>query len=118
MTSDDRDVDELVRLLARKVEAVEADPASATVVVVRDGVQHRLHLPRTVLAEALRQAEQPGGHPFGGDLPPVEACARLVVVHLDESLATREAHESGWWSYDGGFFQPQPPWEAHRRPGA
>jgi hypothetical protein len=40
--------------------------------------------------------------------------AALMLVHLDESLATREPHESGWWTYRFGFFHPLPPWEAHR----
>ena len=114
MTSDDRDVDELLCAFARRVGAVQADPASSTVVLAPGGVAQRLHLPRAVLAEALRADDQP----FGGDLTPVEACVRLMVVHLDESLATREPHESGWWSYDGAFFEPLPPWEAHRRAGA
>ena len=105
-------------VVAAGVAAVEVDLPAAVVVLVRDGAQHRLHLPRAVLAEALRQVARPGGDPFGGDLAPVEACARLMTVHLDESLATREANESGWWSYDGGFFEPEPPWEAHRRRGA
>ena len=109
---DDRDVDELVRRFAAKVEAVEVDPGQALVVLVRDGVQHRLHLPRPLLVAALREDD----HPFGPGLEPVEACARLMWVHLDESLATR-ASASGWWSYVGGGFEPVPPWEAHHRPG-
>ena len=38
-----------------------------------------------------------------------------MTVHLFESFATRVRHETGWWSYDGGFFNPLPPWEAARR---
>ena len=29
-----------------------------------------------------------------------------MPVHLSESFATRVRHETGWWSYDGGFFNP------------
>ena len=48
-----------------------------------------------------------------------ENAAALMRIHLDESLATRDAHESGWWTYSDGFFHPLPPWEAreHRRHG-
>jgi len=41
--------------------------------------------------------------------------ARYGAVHLEESLATREPHGSGCWTYRAGFFHPEPPWEAHRR---
>ena len=113
---DDRDVDELVErfalLQAGRDDVLEVDLGPATVRVALDEVEHRLSLPRAVLAEALRADDQPLG---GGDVAPFEACARLMSVHLDESLATRERHESGWWTYDGGFFQPLPPWEAPRR---
>ncbi len=115
---DDRDVDDLVRLFAQRIatqgEVRELGLAQAAVLVVRDGAEHRLWLPRPVLAQSLRQAAD-GNSPFGPDLAPAEACVRLMAVHLDESWATRDAHESRWWSYDGGSFEPQPPWEVHRR---
>lgn len=115
---DDRDVDELVRVFARKVateqEVRAVDLAQAAVVVVHGGAEHRLWLPRPVLAEALQRADD-GDRPLGADLAPVEACARLMTVHLHESWATRDAHASAWWSYDGGCFEPEPPWEVHRR---
>jgi hypothetical protein len=107
---------EVVRRLAEieggTVTAV--DPGEGYLEVRRDGRTARLHLPETELlallddADGVRQA-------WGDDVPAVDGAARFVAVHLDESLATREADPSGWWSYRLGFFDPIPPWEAHRR---
>jgi hypothetical protein len=52
---------------------------------------------------------------WGSEISDEEGAARLLTVHLDESLATRQPHESGWWTYTAGFFEPLPPWEAHAR---
>jgi hypothetical protein len=49
--------------------------------------------------------------PWGPGISDEEGAARLLTIHLDESLATRTAHETGWWTYFGGFFEPMPPWE-------
>jgi hypothetical protein len=113
------EVDELLRLFAAKVAGggdvvVALDPRAASLTLVRAGTEHRLHLPRHVLADGLADMER-GEHPWEEGLPAQEALARLMTVHLDESFATRARHETGWWSYDGGFFEPWPPWEAPRR---
>lgn len=75
----------------------------------------RLHFDE---AELLAVAEGAGeeAEAVWGEPPPDEvAAARFLSVHLDESLATREPHESGWWTYRAGGFDPVPPWEAHPR---
>lgn len=47
---------------------------------------------------------------WGPGVDRVESAARFMTVHLDESLATREPHVSGHWTYRTGFFDPRPPW--------
>lgn len=96
-------------------DVLALDLAAAALVLRRAGIEHRLHLPRPVLAAGLAEMRR-GGHPWEDGTPAPEALARLMTVHLDESLATRTPHETGWWSYDGGFFEPGPPWEVSHRP--
>lgn len=112
-------MDALLHLFAEQVSAtctvLELDPGPAALVLVVGDAEHRLYLPRPLLEAELRHMEQHGDHPWGGVLEPVEAVARLMSIHLDESLATRTPHESGWWSYGGGFFEPEPPWEVPHR---
>jgi len=45
----------------------------------------------------------------GQGISPEENAATLLLIHLGESLATREPHESGWWTYREGFFHSGPP---------
>jgi len=111
----DDEVDELLHLFASKVAmhaVVLALDLRASSLTLSDGdVEHRLHLPRPLLAAGLTEMRR-GVHPWEAGTPATEALARLMTVHLDESLATRCRHETGWWSYDGSFFNPVPPWEA------
>ena len=79
-----------------------------------DGSKHLLYLPRDVIAARLADIRR-GEHPWESDISALEALARLMTVPLFESFATRVRHETSWWSYDGGFFNPLPPWEAPRR---
>ena len=116
----DDDVDDLLRLLASKLAqgsdvVIALDHAVAALTLERAGVEHRLHLPRPVLAAGLSSMLR-GEHPWEDGIDAGEALARLMTVHLDESLATRTRHETGWWSYDGGGFEPVPPWEVPQRP--
>jgi hypothetical protein len=73
----------------------------------------RLHLPEDPLLALLDDVETLRAV-WGDGVPDVDGAARLVSVHLDESLATRAAHPTGWWTYRLGGFDPVPPWEAHR----
>ena len=108
-------VDALLTLFAAKVaeraEVLETDLRRG-LVVVREGAGatsavHRLHLDREVLARELA-----GDDPsfWGPGVDRVESTARFLVVHLDESLATRPSHPSGWWTHAPGAFEPRPPW--------
>lgn len=111
-------MDGLLQLFVEKVAStytvLDLDPGLAALLLVAGDTEHRLYLPRPVLGDTLRHMEQHDDHPRGAALEPVEALARLMSIHLDESLETRTAHESGWWSYDGGS-DPEPPWEVRHR---
>ena len=109
----------VLRLLAEKESSdghadVTGLRAEAGIVELRHGdTLARLHFDEAVLlafiGEAGEVAEEVWGSPMSGE----EAAARFLSIHLDESLATREPHESGWWTYRPGSFHPIPPWEAH-----
>jgi len=74
----------------------------------------RLHLPEDELLRLLAGAGESGSEAWGEPLSDEEAAARFLTLSLEESFGTREAHPSGWWSYDGASgFVPLPPWEAH-----
>jgi predicted DNA-binding transcriptional regulator len=79
-----------------------------------DGAEHLLSLPRDVIAAGLADMRI-SEHPWEADMSAREALARLMTVHLYSSFATRVRHETGWCSYDGGCFNPLPPWGAPRR---
>ena len=82
---------------------------------LRDGQAVRLYFDETQLVHLLAVAGADGTEAWGERLSDEEAAARFLIVHLEESLATEPAHESGWWTYECGRFLPKPPWEAHRR---
>jgi hypothetical protein len=105
-------------------ETTEVNEYSVTHVAPETGViefdhgsgRHvRLHLTEARLLEALQGAGDTGTEAWGEPLSDGEAAARFLTVHLEESLATRDAYESDWWEYEGGRFAPLPPWEAHAR---
>ena len=73
-----------------------------------------LHLDEAVLLKALSASDDLGREVWGEVLPAVEALARLMSVHLAESLATRGPSPNGWWTYDGGMFEPGAPWDRPR----
>jgi hypothetical protein len=82
---------------------------------LRDGQSVQLHFNETELLRLLEGAGLDARAVWGEPLPDEEAAARFLIVHLEESLATQEAHPSGWWEYEHGFFTPGPPWEAFTR---
>jgi hypothetical protein len=93
-----------------------SDPGRGVVEVdLRSGGQLRLHLPEGALLDLLDGAGASGSEAWGQPLSDEEAATRFLTIHLDESVATREAHPSGWWEYEAGSFVPLPPWEAAAR---
>jgi hypothetical protein len=82
---------------------------------LRDGQAVRLHFDETWLVHLLERAGTDGTEVWGEPLSDEEGAARFLIVHLEESLATQEAHPSGWWEYEDGFFKPAPPWESFAR---
>ena len=106
------EVDRLIHLFAVKISGVhdvlEVRPAHGLVVVRQDTAVHRLHLDRDRLARLL--AEGADRDFWGPCVDAVESAARFMSIHLDESLATREAHATGCWTHVDGGFDPRPPW--------
>jgi hypothetical protein len=105
--------DMLVREYAQ-VAIVPLDPGTpgtATVQLVRPAGRTRLSIDEAELQGLIADAARVSGWP---GVPVEQHAAALMLVHLEESLATREQHESGWWTYRDGFFHPCPPSEAQR----
>ncbi|MCZ2811240.1 hypothetical protein O2W15_07290 [Modestobacter sp. VKM Ac-2979] len=104
---------EIVDLFVRKLDS-QGTPVSRgadrdEVVVVVDGRTHRLWIdPGRV------HVDEDAELLWGPGVSAVESTARLMLVHWDESLAAREPHPTGWWTHQGGGFDPEPPWKAHR----
>jgi hypothetical protein len=104
-------------------EPVSQQHAEVTAVLPEQGIvelRHedataRLHCAEADLLRLLhhvgREASEAWGEPLSGE----ESAARFLSVWLDESLATRDPHPSGWWVLQGSGFDPVPPWEAHAR---
>ena len=82
---------------------------------LQDGRRVRLHFTEGELLRLLEAAAGQGEQVWGEPLEDEETAARLLSVHLDESLATRQPHPSGWWEYEDSGFTPSPPWEAFAR---
>ncbi|SOD93395.1 hypothetical protein [Blastococcus haudaquaticus] len=96
-------------------EVTELLPEQGIVEIRHGDEVARLHFDEAVLLEFIAAAAESGEDAWGEPLPAEESAARFLSVHLDESLGTREPHESGWWTYRAGGFDPLPPWEAHAR---
>jgi hypothetical protein len=100
-------------LLIRRGERVEdVDLRSGRLDLLRTTGRLRLSIDEDELQELIDDsARLDPDQGISGE----ENAATVLLIHLDESLATREPHESGWWSYRDGFFHPLPPREAHRQ---
>ena len=109
----------VIRLLAEKessdghAEVTELRPEEGILAVRHGDSEARLHFDEAEMLASITDAGQEGEAAWGYPMSDEEAAARFLSIHLDESLATREPHESGWWSHRGGGFDPIPPWEAH-----
>jgi hypothetical protein len=117
---DPRVVD-VLRLFAEKessdgvAEVTDLRPEEGIVELRHGDTLARLHFDEAEMLAFLRTAGEDAEGAWGLPLSDEEAAARFLTIHLDESLATREPHESGWWTYRAGGFDPIPPWEAHTR---
>ena len=110
----------VLRLLAETfarghAEVTELRPEEGVLAVRDGGTVSRLHFDEAELLGFIDGAGQDGEDAWGERLSDEVAAARFLSSHLDESLATREPHESGWWTYRSGGFDPVPPWEGHAR---
>ena len=101
--------------LASEVPVRGFSPWAGVLEVLREHGWIRLHMATGELEALIPGASAVWGPGVSGE----EGAARLMLVHLDESLDTRTSHETGWWTYTGGFFEPRPPWDAYdeRRQG-
>jgi hypothetical protein len=111
--------EELLQLFAERLRQrsgytdVDIQPALGIVTLTYLDQGVVLNFTELALMEHL-DAETRYGPALGGPrITAMEAAARLMSVHLDESLETREPHPSGQWTYHDGGFSPIPPWEAH-----
>jgi hypothetical protein len=50
------------------------------------------------------QRREPGGH------VPRRRAVRMIMIYLEESLATQDAGADGHWLFDGDGFRPDVPW--------
>jgi hypothetical protein len=99
----------------RHAEVVELRPEDGVLVVRHGDDVARLHLGEAELLAFIDGAGDEGEAVWGEPLTDEVAAARFLSIHLDESLGTRDPHESGWWRYRPGGFDPVPPWEAGAR---
>src|SRR3954468_4172666 len=79
-------------------EILALRPGEGYLEVRHDDRVARLHLPEDPLLALLDDVESLRAV-WGDGVCDVDGAARLVSVHLDESLATRAAHPTGWWTY-------------------
>jgi hypothetical protein len=111
----------VLRLFAEKestdghAEVTDLRPEEGVVELRHGDVRARLQFDEAEMLVFLRSAGDSAEEVWGRPLSAEESAARFMTIHLDESLATREPHETGWWTYRGGGFDPIPPWEAHAR---
>jgi len=82
---------------------------------LQNGQPVRLHFDEAELLDLLDGAGEDGYAVWGEPLPDEESAARFLIIYLQESLATREAHPSGWWEYEECGFMPLPPRESFAR---
>jgi len=97
----------------RHAEVTDLRPDEGVLAVRHGDTVARLHFDEAELLACIDGAGREGEDVWGEPLSDEVAAARFLSIHLDESLATREPHESGWWTHRAGGFDPVPPWEAH-----
>ena len=103
-------LDELVRLFIAKLrmDGTLAQPAaegSRNLYVQYRGQHLTLVLPDDALSSMLADGDELARDLWGPGVTAKEAVARLMTVHLEESLETSPSEDlEGTWFYDGGFF--------------
>ena len=111
----------VLRLLAEKessdghAEVTELRPEEGVLGIRHGDTVTRLHFDEAGMIAFLSDAGEWSADVWGERLSDEEAAARFLTIHLDESIATRQPHETGWWTWRPGGFDPIPPWEAHAR---
>jgi hypothetical protein len=104
------EVDELVSLFASKLrmDGTLVQPVaqgSRELLVEYHGDHLTLVLPEGGLAQLLADGDELARDLWGPSVSALEASARLMTVHLDESLESSGLDDlSGTWTYRGGFF--------------
>lgn len=105
-----KDLDELVSLFIAKLrmDGTLAQPAaegSRNLYVQYRGQHLTLVLPDDALSSMLADGDELARDLWGPGVTAKEAVARLMTVHLEESLETSPSEDlEGTWFYDGGFF--------------
>ena len=103
-------LDELVRLFIAKLRmdgTLVQPPAegSRNLYVQYRGQHLTLVLPDDALSSMLADGDELARDLWGPGVTAKEAVARLMTVHLEESLETSPSEDlEGTWFYDGGFF--------------
>jgi len=102
-------LDELVRLFIAKLrmDGTLVQPAaegSRNLYVQYRGQHLTLVLPDDALSSMLADGDELARDLWGPGVTAKEAVARLMTVHLEESLETSPSEDlEGTWFYDGGF---------------
>lgn len=104
------EVEALVSLFASKLrmEGMLVQPAaqgSRELLVDYRGQHLTLVLPERALSSMLAEGDRLARDLWGPSVTADEAVARLMTVHLQESLDTSASEDlEGLWTYGGGFF--------------
>jgi len=103
-------LDELVRLFIAKLRmdgtlVQLAAEGSRNLYVQYRGQHLTLVLPDDALSSMLADGDELARDLWGPGVTAKEAVAKLMTVHLEESLETSPSEDlEGTWFYDGGFF--------------
>lgn len=99
---------EVIRRLGEKLpdgwRLVGSDPSQGWLEIARANRLHRLVFDEYVLAGGVREISQGHSPVWGPEIGAIETLARLMSIHLEESLATNVAASRACWTYDGAFF--------------
>ncbi|WP_369054883.1 hypothetical protein [Kineococcus terrestris] len=113
------EVEDVLRRVSQKLPAgctlVELDLQEAMIAMDCGGRREYLHFLHQDLGSQFAQIDDVDRKGLWGlEVSQEETVARLISIHLEESLAMREPPESGHWTYLRSGFEPIPPWQAHK----